>query len=90
MIHDDIVQILVQGRAMLRIEKKLDELLRLLKESNAKPGSIQMLQQLNFDKQVCPLCNKRVYYYASSGGAYRSCGCEIKLSTDGKEENENG
>lgn len=62
-------------KAIIRIEKKLDELLRRQVDENA------MHQPLNYHGQHCPLCKRPVRYVpvsSRSEGHYmvRACGCE--------------
>jgi hypothetical protein len=80
----------LEASALLRIEKKLDELLRLTKTEITATRGAPMLQQMSFDKQVCPLCNKRIDYFVSEQGHLgevirRECGC-----VPPKEEIDNG
>ena len=57
--------------ALLRIEKKLDEVIKCIKV----PGTI--IQPLDSEGQVCQLCNHPVVYSRDpiSGTIWRSCGC---------------
>ena len=56
---DTVISLLrVTVRALLRLEKKLDEALILLSKQLLVP-----LQGLNYTHQVCPLCHKTVEYY---------------------------
>ena len=71
----------VAVRALLRIEKKLDETLILLsKQTTGVP-----LQGLNYTHQVCPLCHKTVEYYLvktndDNPEVARICGCTTQQS----------
>jgi len=60
-------------KSALRIEKKLDELLK--RRSDTDPP----MQPLNYSGQICPLCNQPVKYTPVSDGAVstivRTCGC---------------
>jgi hypothetical protein len=63
--------------ALLRIEKKLDEIIKLQKGSN--PYAI--IQPMDSEGQVCQLCSQPVTYYRDpiSGNVWRSCGCVPKV-----------
>ena len=68
-------------RFALRIEKKLDEALKLLKVD--KPGV--QLQELKYPGQVCPLCNQPKTYYPIQVNKMESevicvCGCTPRLT----------
>lgn len=69
----------VAVRALLRMEKKLDETLSLVKKQAGVP-----LQGLNYTHQVCPLCNKTVEYYLveveRTPEVARECGCTTQQS----------
>jgi len=68
-------QVALQALALLRIEKKLDELLRLTKEAGSKQNATPILQQLDFKNQTCPLCNRGVKYIHDGDVVNRICGC---------------
>lgn len=59
--------------SLIRIEKKLDELLRIMRD---KEGAF--LQALHHSGQVCPLCSRPVEYVDDGDGPYRVCGCYVK------------
>lgn len=63
--------------ALLRIEKKLDELLKMSKGAT----SLVITQPMDSEGQVCQLCNQPVVYNKDpiSGNVWRSCGCVPKL-----------
>jgi len=68
-------------RFALRTEKKLDEVLKLLKMD--KPGV--QLQELKYPGQVCPLCNQQKAYYPLQVSDMESeviviCGCTPRLT----------
>jgi hypothetical protein len=71
-------------KAAIRIEKKLDELLKLgLAEARSQKGPLASLEPLSYPTQsACPLCQKRVVYQPVSFPEVphlvliRSCGCE--------------
>jgi hypothetical protein len=83
----------LEARTLLRIEKKLDELLRLTKTEITATRGAPMLQQMSFNKQVCPLCNKPIEYFVSEpSGDFgkvvrRECGC---VPPNHNEETDNG
>jgi len=58
--------------ALLRIEKKQDEVLKLLSQD-----PLTLIQPMSADGQVCPLCKQAVVYRKEpiSGQVWRSCGC---------------
>lgn len=62
---NSVVQIMLMKHlinSLVRVEKKVDELIRL-KISTSSPGSILMVQPLNYKNQsACPLCQGPVYY----------------------------
>jgi len=78
---DTVISLLrVTVRALLRLEKKLDEALILLSKQLLVP-----LQGLNYTHQVCPLCHKTVEYYLvkvdnHSPEVARLCGCTTQQS----------
>lgn len=78
---DTVISLLrVTVRALLRLEKKLDEALSLIKKQAGVP-----LQGLNYTHQVCPLCNQTVEYYLvkidnHSPEVARMCGCTTQQS----------
>lgn len=66
------------GTSLLRVEKKLDELLRLQME---RGDSLVFVQGLDSTGQACPLCKQPVQYetmYPTPGGevTVRKCGCQ--------------
>ena len=70
--------------AAIRIEKKLDELLSMSVKTETKPGMLPpIVQALNSQGQVCPMCRQAVRYQSvqlpepmSSTVTVRICGCE--------------
>lgn len=59
--------------AMLRMEKKMDELLRQVAMDPEKPG----FQPLSSKGQVCPLCNNPIVYFELLPGVTgRDCKCK--------------
>lgn len=75
-------------KSAIRIEKKLDELLKLtLAESRAHRGPLVNLEPLSYPTQgACPLCQKQVTYIPMafkdlpSPIPVRVCGCEAKTN----------
>jgi hypothetical protein len=75
-------------KASIRIEKKLDELLKLsLAESRTQKGVLVQLEPLNYPTQgACPLCQKPVVYVPMTFQdlpdpvLVRTCGCEAKTN----------
>lgn len=75
-------------KAAIRIEKKLDELLKLsLSQSRAQKGSAAQLEPLSYPTQsACPLCQKQVVYLPASFPdvpqlvLIRTCGCEPRTN----------
>jgi hypothetical protein len=71
-------------RAVLRVEKKQDEILKVVSKLYAlKQGSPAQLEPMSYPTQgACPLCQKKVEYYPvvfSDNPApvvIRACGCE--------------
>jgi hypothetical protein len=71
-------------KAAIRIEKKLDELLKLsLSGAKAQKGFMVSLEPLSYPTQsACPLCQKQVVYRPVSLPdvptlvLIRTCGCE--------------
>ena len=71
-------------KALIRIEKKLDELLKLgLIEARQQRGPMTSLEPLSYPTQsACPLCQKQVVYVPASYPdvpslvLIRTCGCE--------------
>jgi hypothetical protein len=58
---------------LMRIEKKLDELLKILATDKVNPV---YLQPMDFDRQVCPLCKKPINYGLDDiNEPTRECGC---------------
>lgn len=77
----------------LRIEKKLDEILKMQKLKDPQ----YLVQGLNYTGQVCPLCNRPVMYkeMSTAGPVGRSCGCTVNpgprttlLAEDGEKDAE--
>ena len=74
--------------AAIRIEKKLDELLKLaLVEARAQKGPLVNLEPLSYPTQgACPLCQKQVTYVPllikdfPNPVLVRVCGCEPKTN----------
>lgn len=70
--------------ATIRIEKKLDELLKLsLADAKQKRGPLVSVEPLSYPTQgACPLCQKKVMYVptmykdAPNQVLIRVCGCE--------------
>ena len=62
--------------ALLRIEKKLDETLKLVRSSQ-----MTLVQPMDSEGQVCQLCQQPVEYNKEqlSGNVWRSCGCRPNL-----------
>lgn len=64
-------------RALVRVEKKCDEILKLQK--TATPAAT--VQPIHYGGQSCPLCQKPVVYLTLETGVgsppetYRVCGC---------------
>lgn len=75
-------------KAAIRIEKKMDELLKLgLIEARQQRGPMITLEPLSYPTQsACPLCQKQVVYVPTSfpevNGLVliRVCGCEAKTN----------
>ena len=75
-------------KAAIRIEKKLDELLKLsLSEARAHRGTLTSLEPLSYPNQsACPLCQKQVVYLPVATPdvpnlvLIRTCGCEPKTT----------
>lgn len=75
-------------KAAIRIEKKLDELLKMgLAESRAHRGPLVSLEPLGYPNQsACPLCQKQVTYVPTSFPEVNSlelirvCGCEARTN----------
>jgi hypothetical protein len=67
-------------RAVLRMEKKLDEILRMQK---AKDPGFQV-QKMDYTGQVCPLCTRPVEYHMvyedpQNPEVMRTCGCTTTM-----------
>ena len=72
--------------SLLRIEKKLDELLKLAVGANkVEPGRLPpLLQPLTAAKQICPMCQRVIEYQVVEDAnrhpdhfiVARVCGCE--------------
>lgn len=75
-------------KAAIRIEKKLDELLRLgIAGARAQRGVLVQLEPLSYPTQgACPLCQKQVVYVPMTFQdlpnqvLVRTCGCEPRSS----------
>jgi hypothetical protein len=73
-------------KAAIRIEKKLDEILKLnLADARSKRGPLVNLEPLSYPTQgACPLCQKQVMYAPTAFQdvpnlvLVRVCGCEPK------------
>ena len=75
------IEVLMENQA--RIEKKLDEVIKLVVSlQQVQPGALpKRPEAMSTKRQTCPLCQKNVMYrYASrpTGGRLllRVCGCE--------------
>jgi hypothetical protein len=74
--------------AAIRIEKKLDELLKLsLAEAKSQKGPLVTIEPLNYPTQsACPMCQKQVTYIPivlqelKTPVLVRVCGCEPKTN----------
>jgi len=74
--------------ATIRIEKKLDEILKLvLEDARTKRGPLVNLEPLSYPTQgACPLCQKQVKYFPVAFKdvpdliLIRVCGCEAKTN----------
>lgn len=84
----------LMAKALIRIEKKADEILKLLLATQQQPGSVvPMAQPLNVPNQgACPLCQKPIRYQNlvdPQTGQYipiRVCECEpvvVQLTNQG-------
>lgn len=67
--------------AIVRIEKKVDELLKIGVRLTARDGESMIPSPMNSSGHVCPLCQRPVQYYkcADTTGSdlvLRSCGCQ--------------
>ena len=75
-------------KAAIRIEKKLDEILKLdLAEARQQRGPLVSLEPLSYPTQgACPLCQKQVAYIPMmftglpSPVPVRVCGCEVQTN----------
>jgi hypothetical protein len=67
-------------QALLRIEKKLDELIKLAR-GGIGTGGLAIIQPIDSEGQVCQLCNQPAVYHKEpiSGNMWRSCGCAPKV-----------
>jgi len=74
-----------ESDALLRIEKKLDELLKLVVSlQKTEPGRLPLIiQPLSSRGQVCPLCQRGIHYLLSQEGeAIRICSCVPTVEYD--------
>ena len=69
--------------ALVRLEKKLDEVLKLVKKGDGT--KIVVLETIGVAHQTCPLCSRSVRYELFEGVIVRRCGC-VPNVTEGEGE----
>ena len=64
--------------ALIRIEKKIDETMKLVLELATEKGAVvaMRVERLDRQTQVCPLCHRAIKYESTAHGSdVRRCGC---------------
>jgi hypothetical protein len=59
--------------ALVRLEKKVDEILKILKKGDGV--KIVVLETIGTAHQTCPLCSRSIRYEPFDGAIVRKCGC---------------